>query len=204
MQILYLVLSSIQQYVRDIQERSAADRYRLGRCPLCQARSCLLAHGFYYRTLVDKDFDDSIPIRRYLCRDCRRTVSLLPDFALPYLRHSTVIIGLFLVSRLLAGRSLAKAAHAAFEPGMPYQRGQFWVRRFRKQAPGLCAALVSLTAAVEATDFVTRALQMLEATGWIAAHRFLFGELRVHLLGWPRFLIPRGVPITISSLAPSS
>ncbi|HZD48542.1 MAG TPA: DUF6431 domain-containing protein [Silvibacterium sp.] len=204
MQILYLVLSSIQQYVRDIQERSAADRYRLGRCPLCQARSCLLAHGFYYRTLVDKDFDDSIPIRRYFCRDCRRTVSLLPDFALPYLRHSTVIIGLFLVSRLLAGRSLAKAAHAAFEPGMPYQRGQFWVRRFRKQAPGLCAALVSLTAAVEATDFVTRALQMLEATGWIAAHRFLFGELRVHLLGWPRFLIPRGVPITISSLAPSS
>jgi hypothetical protein len=204
MQILYLVLSSIQQYVRDIQERSAADRYRLGRCPLCQARSCLLAHGFYYRTLVDKDFDDSIPIRRYLCRDCRRTVSLLPDFALPYLRHSTVILGLFLVSRLLAGRSLAEAAHAAFQPGMPYQRGQFWVRRFRKQAPGLCAALVSLTAAVEATDFVTRALQMLEATGWIAAHRFLFGELRVHLLGWPRFLIPRGVPITISSLAPSS
>ena len=204
MQILYLVLSSIQQYVRDIQERSAADRYRLGRCPLCQARSCLLAHGFYYRTLVHQDFDDSIPIRRYLCRDCRRTVSLLPDFALPYLRHSTVIIGLFLVSRLLAGRSLAKAAHAAFEPGMPYQRGQFWVRRFRKQAAGLCAALVSSTAAVEATDFVTRALQMLEATGWIAAHRFLFGELRVHLLGWPRCLIPRGVPITIPSLAPSS
>jgi hypothetical protein len=204
MQILYLVLGSIQQYVRDIQESSAADRYRLDRCPLCQGRSCLLAHGFYYRTLVHKDFDDSIPIRRYLCRDCRRTVSLLPDFALPYLRHSTVIIGLFLVSRLLAGRSLAEAAHAAFQPGMPYQRGQFWVRRFRKQAAGLCAALVSLTAAVEATDFVTRALQMLEATGWIAAHRFLFGQLRVHLLGWPRFLIPRGVPITISSLAPSS
>ena len=204
MQILYLVLGSIQQYVRDIQESSAADRYRLGRCPLCQARSCLLAHGFYYRTLVHKDFDDSIPIRRYLCHDCRRTVSLLPDFALPYLRHSTVIIGLFLVSRLLAGRSLAEAAHAAFQPGMSYQRGQFWVRRFRKQAAGLCAALVSLTAAVEATDFVTRALQMLEATGWIAAHRFLFGELRVHLLGWPRFLIPRGVPITIPSLAPSS
>ena len=204
MQILYLVLGSIQQYVRDIQESSAADRYRLGRCPLCQARSCLLAHGFYYRTLVHKDFDDSIPIRRYLCRDCRRTVSLLPDFALPYVRHSTVIIGLFLVSRLLAGRSLAEAAHAAFQPGMPYQRGQFWVRRFRKQAAGLCAALVSLTAVVEATDFVTRALQMLEATGWIAAHRFLLGELRVHLLGWPRFLIPRGVPITIPSLAPSS
>jgi hypothetical protein len=37
---------------------------------------------------------------------------------------------------------------------------------------------------------------MLEAIGWIAAHRFLFGELRVHLLGWPRFLIPSGGPIS--------
>jgi hypothetical protein len=204
MQILHRTLGSIQQYVRDIKEGSAADRYRLGRCPLCQVRSCLLAHGFYYRTLMHKDFDDSLPIRRYLCRVCRRTVSLLPDFVLPYLRHSTVIISLFLVSRLLIGGSLAEAAQAAFQPGMPYQRGQFWVRRFRKQAAGLCAALVSLTAAVAATDFVTRALQMLEATGWIAAHRFLFRELRVHLLGWPRFLIPRGVPITIPALAPGS
>jgi hypothetical protein len=87
---------------------------------------------------------------------------------------------------------------------MPYQRGQFWVRRFRKQAAGLCAALVSLTAAVAATDFVTRALQMLEAMGWIAAHRFLFRELRMHLLGWPRFLIPSGVLITIPSAAPNA
>jgi hypothetical protein len=203
MQILHRTIGSIQQYMRDIQENSAADRYRPDHCPLCQARCGLLAHGFYYRTLVHIEFDHWIPIRRYLCRLCGRTVSLLPDFALPYLRHSTVIISLFLVSRLLAGRNLAAAAQAAFQPDMPYQRGQFWVRRFRKQASGLCAALVSLTAAVAATDFVTRALQMLQAIGWIAAHRFLFRELRMHLLGWPRFLIPSGVPITIPSTAPN-
>jgi hypothetical protein len=203
MQILHRTIGSIQQYVRDIREDSAADGCRPDRCPLCQARSCLLAHGFYYRTLVHIEFDDWIPVRRYLCRLCRRTVSLLPDLALPYLRHSTVIISLFLVARLLAGRSLAEAAQAAFQPDMPYQRGQFWARRFRKQAAGLCAALVSLTVAVTAADFVTRALQMLEAIGWIVAHHFLFGELRMHLLGWPRFLIPNGVSITIPSAAPN-
>jgi hypothetical protein len=53
-----------------------------------------------------------------------------------------------------------------------------------------------LTAAVTAPDFVVRALQMLEAIGRIVAHRFLFGELRMHLLGWPRFLIPSGAPIS--------
>jgi Domain of unknown function (DUF6431) len=204
MQILHRTLSSIQGYLRDIKESSAADRYRPGQCPLCQARACFLAHGFYYRTVVDVEFDESIPVRRYLCRLCRRTVSLLPDFVLPYLRHSIVIISLFLVSRLLAVRSLREAAQTAYQPGMPYQRGQFWVRRFRKQAAGLGAVLTSLTAVLTAPDFVTRALQMLEAIGWIAAHRFLFGELRIHLLGWPRFLIPSGGPISFLSTVRSS
>jgi hypothetical protein len=204
MQILHRTLGSIQQYLCDIKERSAAERYRPDRCPLCQARCCFLAHGFYYRTLVHAEFDDSIPVRRYLCRRCRRTVSLLPDFVLPYLRHSIVILSLFLVSRLLVGRSLRAAAQAALQPSMPYQRGQFWVRRFRKQAAGVCAALASLTAVVIAPDFVTRALQMLEATGWIKAHCFLFGALRMHLLGWPRFLIPSGSPISFPSPVHSS
>ena len=87
---------------------------------------------------------------------------------------------------------------------MPYQRGQFWVRRFRKQAEGLCAALASLTAVILAADFVSRALQMLEAVGWIAAHRFLFGQLRIHVLGWPRFLIPRSGPFSFPPLAVTS
>ena len=195
MQILHRTIGSIQQYLRDIQEDSAADRYRPDRCPLCQAWTSILAHGFYYRTVVHVEFDGSIPVRRYLCCRCRRTISLLPDFVLPYLRHSTIIISLFLVSRL-AGRGLRESAQAAHQPKMSYQRGQFWVRRFRKQAAGLCAALVSLTTAVSAPDFVTRALQMLEAVGWIAAHCFLFSQLRMHLLGWPRFLIPSGVPIS--------
>jgi hypothetical protein len=40
--------------------------------------------------------------------------------------------------------------------------------------------------------FVQRALVMLESTGWLTAHRFLFVELRQHLLGWPRSLAPDG------------
>jgi hypothetical protein len=39
---------------------------------------------------VDVGFDESIHIRRYLCRCCRRTVSLLPQFALPYLEPADV------------------------------------------------------------------------------------------------------------------
>ena len=125
-------------------------------------------------------------MRRYLCQACRRTVSLLPEFVLPYLRSSLMVIAMFLIARLLCGQTIEGAAQAAPQ-SMPYQRGQFWIRRFRAQAAALCAALAALTQPAPAPDFVHRALTMLEASGWIAAHRFLFAGVRCHLLGWPRW-----------------
>jgi hypothetical protein len=162
----------------------------------------LTAHGFYTRTLADVDFDDSIRVRRYLCRACKRTLSLLPQFALPYLRFSITVIALFLVARLLAGRTLRAAAVAASLPAMPYQRGQFWIRRFRNQAERLCAALAAKATPPPASTFVSRALHMLESIGWIAAHRFLFADVRVHLLGWPAFLAPDGRAATFRPVPP--
>lgn len=204
MQMLHRFLASIQEYVEDIRSESAADRYRPQGCPMCQNRHRLRAHGFYYRTLDDVEFDDAIPVRRYLCFLCQRTVSLLPQFALPYLRFSLMVIGLFLIARLFEGRTFRQAACAAWQPKMPYQRGQSWVRRFRAQAAALCLALTSLTAVPAATDFVIRALRMLEATGWVTAHCYLFAELRMHLLGWPPFLAPRGCRVSFATSSPGS
>ena len=189
---------SIQEYNEEIADPS---RYRPDHCPQCQAAQGLTAHGFYRRTLVDAGFDGSIRVRRYLCRFCRRTVSLLPQFALPYLRFSVTVMALFLMARLRDGHSLVAAAALAGLPSMPYQRGQFWVRRFRAQAQALCAALAALTQPTPAPDFVHRALAMLESTGWIVAHRFLFAGVRCHLLGWPRGLAPDGRRAAVSSAA---
>jgi hypothetical protein len=200
MQILHPFHDSIQQYEEKISD---PDCCRPDSCPQCQGGCPLIAHGFYCRTLVDVAFDGTIRVRRYLCRLCKRTISLLPDFALPYLRFSLSIISLFLVARLLSGRTLREAADVAAQPNMPYQRGQFWIRRLQKQAEALCAALASLTAVMPSPDFLTRALHMLEAIGWTAAHRFLLAELRMHLLGWPRFLIPHGCRVSFPAAEPS-
>lgn len=197
--MLHPYAGSIQQYTEEIADPS---RYRPDHCPQCQAAHALIAHGFYRRTLVDAGFDGSIRVRRYLCRPCRRTVSLLPQFALPYLRFSVAVIGLFLAARLQVGRTLAAAAALAGLPSMPYQRGQFWVRRFQRQAPALCAALVAWTTPVAASSFVLSALHMFQSIGWIAAHRFLFVDLRVHLLGWPQFLAPAGRAATLRPAPP--
>jgi transposase-like protein len=178
----------VQQYTEQLAD---PDRYRPDHCPQCHAKQPLTAHGFYTRTLIDTAFDGVIRVRRYLCQACRRTVSLLPEFVLPYLRSSLTVIALFLVARLFLAQTLNGAAATA-PPPMPYQRGQFWIRRFRAQAETLCAALAALTNPPFAPDFVHRALTMLQSTGWIAAHRFLLDGVRGHLLGWPRSLAPDG------------
>jgi hypothetical protein len=198
-QILHPFAGSIQEYAEEIAD---PNRYRPDHCPQCQAAHGLTAHGFYRRTLVDAGFDGWIRVRRYLCRPCRRTVSLLPRFALPYLRFSVTVIALFLMARLQVGHTLVAAAALAGLPSMPYQRGQFWVRRFQKQAVALCAALAALTAPVAASSFVARALHMLQSIGWMAAHRFLFADLRFHLLGWPAFLAPHGRVTALRPAAP--
>ena len=197
MQILHPFAGSVQQYTEQL---SNPDSHRPGHCPQCHAHHPLTAHGFYTRTLVDTVFDGFIRVRRYLCHACKRTVSLLPEFVLPYLRSSLVLIALFLVARLLGGRTLAATAKASHS-SMPYQRGQFWIRRFVRHAETLCTSLAPLTPPVVAPDFVRRALVMLESTGWISAHRFLFADLRRHLLGWPPSLAPHGRRAT---LAPSA
>jgi hypothetical protein len=101
------------------------------------------------------------------------------------------VISLFLVARLLGGPYSPKATKAV-QATMPYKRGQFWIRRFRRQAERLCAARAALAVPPKAPTSVSRALHMLESIGWIAAHRFLFTDLRFHLLGWPAFLASVG------------
>ena len=201
MQILHPSTGTLQEYEQSLSD---PDRYRPDHCPQCQAQQALIGHGFYVRTLVNCGWDGAIRIRRYLCRLCKRTVSLLPQLALPWLRFSVTVISLVLFAHLLQGLTLAAAAVAAQQPGMPYERGQFWIRRFRRQAPRLSLALAPLAAPAAAPDLVTRALHMLQSIGWIAAHRFLFSELRAHLLGWPDFLAPDGRRATLAPAAGSA
>lgn len=182
---------SIQQYMEQIED---ADCGRPSSCPQCAAKEPLTAHGFYRRTIVDEAFDGLIRIRRYLCQACQGTVSLLPEWALPFMRFSIPQI-----ARTVKARLMEKRAWKAAAPEAPYQRGQHWVRRFCQQAEGLSAALSSVTAVIAASSFVFKALGMLEKTGWMVAHRFLFSELRMHLLGWGRSLAPDGRRATVNA-----
>ena len=168
MQILHPFTGSVQQYLDQLAD---FDRHRPAHCPQCQAKHPLTAHGFYTRTIVDAAFDGSIRVRRYLCEVCKRTVSLLPEFALPYLRSSVTAIALFLVALPRRKLSPPRAAIVTL-PARPFSCAA------SAQAQALCAALAVLTARPAPDSF--SALIMLESAGWIAAHRF--ASVRGHLL----------------------
>jgi hypothetical protein len=51
-------------------------------CPQC-LRDRLRKHGYYERYLILKVFEGTILVRRYICKECGHTVSLLPSFAHP-------------------------------------------------------------------------------------------------------------------------
>lgn len=191
MQILYPRSISIQQYMEQIDD---PDSCRPSRCPQCETKETMTAHGFYSRTIVDEAFDGVVRIRRYLCRACLRTISLLPEWALPFMRFSIAVIAKTVKARVAENREWKVAA-----PGAPHQRGQHWVRRFTQQAEGLSLAMAALTAAIAVPSFVFKALGMLEKAGWMGAHRFLFRELRMHLLGWGPSLAPCGRRFTINA-----
>ena len=98
MQILHPFTGSVPQYLAQLDDLESP---RPRHCPQCPAKQPLTAHGFYLRTIIDAAFDGEIRVRRYLCEACRRTVSLLPEFALPYLRSSVTVIAWWLLARLL-------------------------------------------------------------------------------------------------------
>lgn len=204
MQMLYPFPGPIQRYIERVASQEEGSRCRPRKCPQCESKQPLVCHGFYARTVEDLAQGFVIQVRRYWCAACRRTVSLLPEFVLPYVRFTTATIALFLKARLLQRQTLKAAAEAAQQPVMPYQRGQQWVDRFRRQAESLSASLTALVQPVEAADFAMKAITMLEQAGWIGAHRFLFTALRAHLLGWPRFLAPAGITVTIAGANPTA
>lgn len=57
-------------------------------CLVCKAVGCLREHGFYERNTVLGSKAYRIVIRRYVCCDCGRTVSVLPNFLLPFFQYS--------------------------------------------------------------------------------------------------------------------
>lgn len=114
-------------------------------CPSCHTRVPLQKHGFYRRTVDTGNWNGRIYIRRYRCKRCGKTVSLLPSFCLPYFQYTVELIYMALEHIFSLGHSLRaclvflKACCHQLSWGPSYL--QFYARRFLSNLPRIYLVL---------------------------------------------------------------
>jgi hypothetical protein len=114
--------------VEDLCELSrlpSVEELRPHACPLCARaarppgeRLGIVGHGTYLRQVLGGRAKALvIRVRRYLCRGCERTISVLPDALLPRRWYAGTVILLALTLSLLCGVSAREVRRRLGEPG---------------------------------------------------------------------------------------
>jgi hypothetical protein len=139
MQRVCSVPGGVKSYCREsLRKRENRD------CPFCPANHLLHYHGFYLRNVLLEQEDIVIEVQRLRCARMKRTVSLLPDFCLPYRQTSVAVVGAFLWGYLLKGLALCRALVRA-RPGcrlrLWHSTAQRLLQGFRHQAERIRAWL---------------------------------------------------------------
>lgn len=95
-------------------------------------------HGHYDRTVTSKSESVIIPIYRWLCPHCRTTVSILPDFLVPWARFTTWIREAAM-KRKIAQTAYQKIAETVTTPSIGVSRSTIkrWWRRHLERVSGV-------------------------------------------------------------------
>jgi transposase-like protein len=179
---------SVQDYAAHFAQIVFA---RPTRCPHCDEAEALIGHGFYWRKAKDQIQVFRIRVKRWLCKACRRTLSVLPSFVLRFRHYLLAVIQAVVVARYEDQASWRETTQRCAQDGLPAPRtiGR-WCRSFAEQAPAWWAA-VQTTLAQQ--DSASPALDPLgSASGpQDAPHALL--DAATHLLAWAKTRWPEVV-----------
>jgi transposase-like protein len=151
-------------------------------CPGCGASHTFIGHGFYPRKPKDQIQVYQIWLKRWFCKACHTTLSILPSFLLRYRHYLLVVIQQVVVARFEDHASWQQTAQRCAPAGLPSPRtiGR-WCHAFAAQAAGWWAVV---QAALARQDSASPALDPLgPAAGPLDAPRALL-HAATHLLAW--------------------
>ena len=116
-------------------------------CPICTPAHRLRRHAWYGRWGIFPDPEPwrQIRVLRLLCVVTGRTVSLLPDFCLPFRQHGPDILGPFVLGVAVEGSSLAAALSRLRRGSRPSVAWHLW-RGFGRRATELQAYVAGFRA----------------------------------------------------------
>ena len=156
-------------------------------CPHCAAVDRFIGHGYYRRQPIDRQQAYSIRIKRWLCKVCGRTVSILPSFLLSF-RHYLLAV----IQKVVTARFEKQASWGQIEQQCTNDQGERlpsertirrWCRSFAAQSPRWLAAVQEKLAQHDAT------LPLLDPLGEVTAAPTPAGALphgASQLLAWAK------------------
>ena len=120
------------------EEEQQKDCVCPGACPLCGGVDDLIGHGYYLRKpkgMISRKDTGSVWIKRWLCKLCHRTISVLPDFLLTFRHYVVPVVQAVIEAHYGCGRSWAALEAECAEAGAPARRTmQRWCGSFAQQA----------------------------------------------------------------------
>ncbi|WP_407081092.1 DUF6431 domain-containing protein [Evansella halocellulosilytica] len=127
--IIKHISKSIKGYLRNYHEVPPVYNEP---CPLCGSN--LHKHGYYKRTVLTKSKSYILRIYRWRCSNqtCRQTISILPDFLIPYRAHYTLIYESFFL-RIFHKRETYQSANLKITRGYPYLIPKGTLKRWKRQ-----------------------------------------------------------------------
>jgi len=133
-----------QEYIIKSKQENAP---RPERCPHCGVNGSLIGHGYYWRKPRDQLRVYRLKVKRWQCKECKRTVSVLPNFLLSYRHYLLEVIAAILALRLESLASWAVILASNASEGYPALRTiQRWCGSFWNQADRWLKAVQELLA----------------------------------------------------------
>jgi hypothetical protein len=144
----------------------------------------MIGHGFYLRKALDQTQVYLVWIKRWYCKVCHHTLSLLPSFMLRFRHYVLIVIQQVVVARYEENRSWAQVQRQCAPEMAPSPRTVVrWCRSFAEQA-GRWLTEVQHTLAEH--DMASPLLDPLgETAGPRDAPRALL-QAAIHLLAWAK------------------
>lgn len=111
-------------------------------CPNCSEAGTLIGHGFYPRHPLETMRRYVIGIKRWYCRACHKTTSLLPSFLVRFRWYVLAVIQSVVVARFEVKRSWAQIVRHETVEGAPSKRTlRRWCQSFAAHAPRWLAVM---------------------------------------------------------------
>jgi hypothetical protein len=130
-----------------LDQEKHQDSPRPGSCPGCGEKHCLIGHGFYQRKAQDEQRVYRIRVKRWLCKICHRSVSVLPNFLCPWRHYLVRVIHTVVTACFERSLNWKQVAQRSTCQGTPALRTmQRWCKAFAGYAPAWLAGVQTFLA----------------------------------------------------------